>query len=108
MGIEERLESIERLLLTMSEKTAEVDALSIDRVVEVYGLKKSFLYSLVHRREIPHYKVGRLLFFSKKEIEAFILSNRVSTYDEAESFAASYIAKPKVNQNKLTYERSNH
>ncbi len=100
MSIEERLESIERLLLAINKRNAEndtdkrqTDALSMDRVVEVYGLKKSFLYSLVHTKRIPHYKVGRLLFFSKKEVEAFILSNRVSTYDEAESFAANYLAK---------------
>lgn len=103
MSIEERLESIERLLLAMNKRNAEkdkdksqTDALSIEQVVKIYGLKKSFLYSLVHTKRIPHYKVGRLLFFNKKEIEAFILSNRVSTYDEAESFAAAYIAKKRL------------
>ncbi len=91
MSIEERLDRIERMT-TLASK----DALSIDEVVMCYDLKKSFLYSLVHTKRIPHYKVGRLLFFSKKEVEDFILSNRVSTFDEAESFAATYIAKKQL------------
>lgn len=90
MSIEERLDRIERMV-TLGAK----EALSIDETAMCFDMKKSFLYSLVHTKRIPHYKVGRLLFFNKKEVEAFILSNRVSTFDEAESFAATYMAKHK-------------
>ncbi len=84
--------SIEELkrIATLSAK----ETLSLDEVSEVYGLKKSFLYSLVHTKRIPYYKAGggRLTFFKKSEVEAFLTAQRVGTYDEAESMAANYIA----------------
>lgn len=68
------------------------DTLSLEEVSEVYGLKKSYLYSLVHTKRIPHYKAGggRLTFFKKKEVEAFLTAQRVGTYEEAEASAAKY------------------
>lgn len=71
------------------------ETLSVDEVSEIYGLKKSYIYSLVHNKRIPHYKAGggRLTFFKKSEVEAFLLANRVATYEEAETRAAKYLAE---------------
>lgn len=90
MSIEERLERIERVA-TLAAK----EALSLDDVALVFDLKKSFLYSLVHNKRIPYYKVGRLTFFRKVEVENFLLKDRVGSFDEAEAFAATYLAKHK-------------
>ena len=84
--------SIEELknIATMGAK----ETLSLDEVSRLFDLKKSYLYSLVHGRKIPYYKIGggRLVFFKKSEVEQWILANRVGTIDEAETAAAAYVA----------------
>lgn len=71
------------------------EALSIDEVSQVFDLKKSYLYSLIHRKQIPYYKVGggKLVFFKKSDVEAFLLSCRVNSIDEAEAAAAIHTAR---------------
>ena len=73
------------------------ETLSVDELSEVYGLKKSYIYSLVHTKRIPYYKVagGRLTYFKKSEVEKFLLSDRVGTIEEAEQQAARYMAERK-------------
>ena len=46
--------------------------LTIDEVSEYLGIKKSSLYAKVERKEIPHYKVGRLLRFKKSDIDPWM------------------------------------
>lgn len=77
---------------------AAKETLSLDEVSQVFDLKKSYLYGLVHKKMIPCYKIGggRLTFFKKSEVEAFLLGNRVGTIEEAEAEAAAYLAKPKA------------
>lgn len=89
-SIQSSIDELKRIA-TLSAK----ETLSVDELSEVYGLKKSFIYSLVHTRRIPYYKAGggRLTFFKKSEVEAFLLSDRVSTIDEAEQTAAKYMAE---------------
>ena len=55
--------------------------LDIDELSRYLGIKKSNLYSRVERREIPFYKVGRLIFFKKDEIDAFLDKCRVECFD---------------------------
>lgn len=95
--------AFEQILLSIDElKTIATisakEALSLDEVAQVFDLKKSFLYSMVHLKKIPCYKVGggKLTFFKKSEVEDFLLGNRVGTIEEAEAEAAAYLAKPKA------------
>ena len=46
--------------------------LTIDEVSEYLGIKKSSLYSKVERKEIPYYKVGRLVRFKKSDIDPWM------------------------------------
>jgi excisionase family DNA binding protein len=46
--------------------------LTIDEVSEYLGIKKSSLYTKVERREIPYYKVGRLVRFKKSDIDPWM------------------------------------
>lgn len=74
------------------------ETLSIDEVSQVYDLKKSYLYSLVHNKRLPYYKVGggRLVFFKKSDVEAFIQSCRIDSNDEQEAAAIMHTTrKPK-------------
>ncbi len=55
--------------------------LNIDELSQYLGIKKSNIYFKVERREIPFYRVGRLIFFKKDEIDAFMDKCRVGCVD---------------------------
>ncbi len=44
--------------------------LSIDEASSVLSLKKDTLYHMVSRRQIPHYKIRKLVRFKLSDIEA--------------------------------------
>jgi len=46
--------------------------MNIDKLSQYLGIRKSSLYSMVERREIPYYKIGRLLRFKSEDIDAWI------------------------------------
>ena len=59
----------------------EKEFMNIDELSQYLGIKKSNLYGKVERREIPFYRVGRLIFFKKDEIDAFMEKCRVECFD---------------------------
>jgi predicted DNA-binding transcriptional regulator AlpA len=48
----------------------------IELAMEVTGLAKPSIYGLIWRKEIPHYKKGKRLYFSKIELLNWIKSGR--------------------------------
>ena len=52
------------------------EILTIDELSEHLGIKKSNLYSKVERKEIPFYKIGRLVRFKKTEIDLWLEKSR--------------------------------
>lgn len=91
MSIEDRLLRIERLVLIGSK-----DALDTSEVAIMLNLSESRIRHLVSAREIPHYKQGNKTFFSKKEIERWMLSRRVPTNAEIDSLATTRIVTSKM------------
>ena len=83
----EKLEAIERNSLL-----AAKNVLTLEDVHLLTGLSKSHLYKLTSNRQIPHYKQngGRIIYFDRAEIEAWMKQNRVNTQQEAENFALDY------------------
>ena len=80
LKIEERLDRIERLL------TNSKDVLTFEEACEYMGVSRSFLYKLTSRRQIPHSKPnGKMIFFEKKKINAWLLQNRRKLNTESES-----------------------
>lgn len=68
--------------------------LNVDEVVLYTGLKRSYLYKLMHLRKVPYSKPGgRKAFFSKKELDAWLMSGRVTTERELECEAATSVLK---------------
>ena len=55
--------------------------LNIDELSQYLGIKKSNLYGKVERKEIPFYRLGRLIFFKKDEIDSFMEKCRVECFD---------------------------
>lgn len=61
---------------------------------EYLGMSKSCLYKLTHKKAIPHYKpTGKLVYFNRKEVEAWVMSNRVATEEELNRVAINYCMK---------------
>lgn len=57
------------------------------------GVSLSYLYKLTMRQQIPHSKpLGKMCYFSRLELEAWLMRNRVATADEISDRARSYCA----------------
>ena len=85
MGVEERLERIERLLLLGSK-----EVLNSSEIALLLGITESRVRQLASAKKIPHYKQGNKIYFRKKEIEAWQLQSRVPTDDEIRSRGTTY------------------
>ena len=57
------------------------------------GLRPSYLYKLMMRRALPYYKPnGKLCFFAREDLDAWLRRVRVKSQDEIDSEAARYLA----------------
>ena len=52
------------------------DMLTLEEACEFTGLKKPTLYALASKREIPHSKKGKLLYFSRRELDTYLREGR--------------------------------
>ena len=55
--------------------------ISIREASQYLGMKASSLYSMVEGKEIPHYRFGRLIKFTKAELDAWVQERRVDRVD---------------------------
>ena len=51
--------------------------MNIEQVAEMLGVKVSTIYSWVSQQYIPHYKIGRLVRFDKREVLEWVQNLRV-------------------------------
>jgi excisionase family DNA binding protein len=85
-----RIEQIEKSLFLQKE------VLTLEEVSRYSGLSKSYLYKLTSLQRIPHYKPnGKNIYFNRKELESWLMSNRIKTKEEIESQAANYLISKK-------------
>lgn len=68
-----------------------IDVINFKEAIELLGISKSTLYKLTHKKEIPYYKPnGKLIFFKREELMAWVFSTRVSSVrEELEDFINS-------------------
>jgi len=66
--------------------------LSVSEVSEYLNVKKTTVYSWVESREIPFYKIGRLIRFKKNDIDEWMEKHRKEILDINK--AAKRILKP--------------
>lgn len=70
------------------------EVLTSDEASRYLGISKSYLYKLTMSKQIPHYKpMGKMCYFNRLELEAWLQSNRVATEAEINSRAQSYCLK---------------
>ena len=80
-------------LITANTIFCTKEVLTSDEAAKYLGVSKSCLYKWTMERKIPHYKPnGKMCYFNRKEVEAWMQSNRVQTDDELEQ-QAQRIAK---------------
>ncbi|MBR6139595.1 MAG: helix-turn-helix domain-containing protein [Prevotella sp.] len=82
-------------LITANIIGTQKEVLTTDEAAKYLGVSKSCLYKWTMNRDIPHYKspTGKMCFFNRKEIEAWMQSCRVATNDELEQQAKKIIKK---------------
>jgi predicted DNA-binding transcriptional regulator AlpA len=73
-----KLERIEHLL------SFHKKVLSFSDMLAFTGMSESRLYKLTSARKIPFSKVGRSLYFDRKKIEEWLLSNPIISDQELE------------------------
>lgn len=88
----EKLESIERMLIEQSLLKKEV--LNFSEAAHFLEVSHSHLYKLTSSGGIPAYKPnGKKLYFNRKELETWLLSNKQVSSGELEQEANEYLMK---------------
>ena len=80
-GIIDQMNRIEAML-KLERPEPESDILNIDQAAELLGWAVSTIYQKINRLELPHYKQGSSLRFSRKDLNAWIVSGRKLTSQE--------------------------
>jgi len=87
----DKLTTIENLLKGQTEKP-----LTFDEAARYLDISKSHLYKLTSANKIFHYKPqGKRLYFSKSELNTWLLRNPVKTTGKIEQEADDYIVNGK-------------
>jgi len=83
----DKLTTIENLLKGQTEKP-----LTFDEAARYLDVSKSHLYKLTSANKIPHYKPqGKRIYFSKAELNTWLLRNPVKTTADIEQEADDYL-----------------
>lgn len=82
-------------LITANTIFCTKEVLTSEETAKYLGVSKSCLYKWTMSRQIPHYKspTGKMCFFNRKEIEAWMQSQRVATEEELELQAEAITKK---------------
>ena len=84
--LEMRVEELEQMLFLTK------NVLSFDEASKFLNLSKSYLYKLTSGNLIPHYNPqGKMLYFEKVELEAWLRQNPIKTQAQIEQEAQKYI-----------------
>lgn len=70
------------------------DVLNVEELADYTGFKKSYIYKLVHSNRIPFSKpLGKVLFFERKKIDEWLLTNSHKSNEEIEAKAIEFSLK---------------
>ncbi|KAB3729695.1 helix-turn-helix domain-containing protein [Phocaeicola vulgatus] len=71
---------------------SERNLMTTTEAAKYLGLRPSYLYKLMMRRAIPYYKPnGKLCFFAREDLDAWLRRVRVKSQEEIDSRAARYL-----------------
>lgn len=87
-----QLDRIERNTLLCAKSV-----LTVDDVALLTGQSKRTIYRLTSARQIPYYKPnGKTIYFSRADVEKWLLQNRLASDTEISQHAINEIVIPKV------------
>lgn len=90
----EKLNNIEKAIEKLNKASNnDDDFMNIEQAASFVGLSKATVYGLTHERKIPHFKVGKRLYFKKSDVVDWITSTKVKTKQEVNKLADEYIFK---------------
>jgi excisionase family DNA binding protein len=105
--IENRLTSIENLLLDLKQKPIDVGKqneaeklLTIQEAAEFLSLTVPTIYSKVSKNQLPFMKRGKRLYFSSVQLIEYIKDGRKKSNAEIEAEAEAYLSN---NKKRLNY-----
>lgn len=88
----EKLNSIEKMLIEQNMLKKEV--LTFSEAAIYIEVSHSHLYKMTSTGVVPSYKPnGKKLYFNRKELDNWLLSNKQFSHEEIEQQAANYIIK---------------
>ena len=92
-NMSEQLQQVADLITANTIFTTK-EVLTSEEAAKYLGISKSYLYKLTMNRAIPCYKpMGKLCYFNRHELEAWLQTNRIATSEEIEQQAQDYCAK---------------
>lgn len=95
MSLEERLAQLEVAVLTAG--TAPKEILTFDETCAFMGVTRSHLYKLTSTRKLAHHKPnGKMIYFKREDLTAWLLQNRISTDEEIAMKATAYTLSHKI------------
>lgn len=90
-AILKKLEAVEERL-----KAETPPPLNLKQAAKWLKISTSYLYKLTCSKKIPYFKpMGKLCYFNKADLDAFIFRNRQGTEKELEAEANNFIEKEK-------------
>jgi excisionase family DNA binding protein len=69
----------------------EKEVINVIELSAYIGLSKSTIWKKTSNKSIPHYKMGKMLYFNIKEINSWLQSNRVETEEALKEEAREII-----------------
>jgi len=88
----QKLESIEAMLI--EQNLLRKEALNFNEGCQYLDLSASHLYKLTSSGDIPHYKPnGKKIYFNRKELDQWLLRNRIKSTDEISEAADNFLMK---------------
>ena len=71
----------------------------IGRLSQYLGIKKSTLYAMIERKEIPYYRIGKLARFRPAEIDEWLLTKKQGEQKDEIRRAHQETAEPSLFRN---------
>ena len=81
---EERLKALENVFLSQKE------ILNFDEASDYLKMSKSTLYKLTSKKEIPHYKPNRFIFFERAELDKWIRAAKIKSEEQLNDQVNAY------------------
>ncbi|QYJ68785.1 helix-turn-helix transcriptional regulator [Flavobacterium litorale] len=90
--IQQQLKEITALL--KKQNLLEKEFFTLEEAALYLGQSKSSIYKLTSKKEIPFYVPGgKMIYFRKPELDAWIIDSKVETVDELELSIDQYLSQ---------------